>query len=130
VDIHQAGADLLEQPHVDRTPIDAGNAAPFAAHFAGEGDIIWVVEQVLAREDLADGSPPHRILNTPPPGAVCVGADDRGSARPPSSISTASMMMDLPAPVSPVKMISPDSNPSSSLSMMAKFSMRSSVSMG
>ena len=39
------------------------------------------------------------------------------------------MMIDLPAPVSPVKMISPGSKSSSSWSMMAKFWMRSSVSM-
>src|SRR5215207_8992625 len=52
------------------------------------------------------------------------------SALPPMSITTASRMMDLPAPVSPVRMIRPGPNRRSSLSIMAKFCMWSSVSIG
>ena len=50
------------------------------------------------------------------------------STFPPTSAIMASRMMDLPAPVSPVKINSPLSRVSSSLWMIAKFSMRSSVS--
>src|SRR5688572_11180619 len=52
------------------------------------------------------------------------------SALPPMSMTTASRMMDLPAPVSPVRMIRPGPNRRSSLSIMAKFCMWSSVSIG
>ena len=46
------------------------------------------------------------------------------SALPPMTASMASRMIDLPAPVSPVKMFKPGLNPSSSSWMMAKFSIR------
>src|SRR5258706_10440862 len=44
------------------------------------------------------------------------------------SMTTASRMMDLPAPVSPVRMIKPEPKRKSSLSIIAKFWMWSSVS--
>src|SRR5688500_3233682 len=52
------------------------------------------------------------------------------SALPPMSMTTASRMIDLPAPVSPVRMIRPGPNRRSSLSIIAKFCMWSSVSIG
>ena len=50
------------------------------------------------------------------------------SARPPTKTSTASIMIDFPAPVSPVKVISPGLKDNSRWSMMAKFSIRNSTS--
>src|SRR6185503_9431899 len=52
------------------------------------------------------------------------------SALPPMSMTTASRIMDLPAPVSPVRMMRPEPKRRSSLSMIAKFWMWSSVSIG
>ena len=57
MDIHQQGAQLLEQRDVDRPAVDAGHTASFLADLAHEHHVVGIVHQLFP---LQDGV--HRLL--------------------------------------------------------------------
>ena len=51
VDIYQQGTQLFKQTHVHSPPVDACHAAPFAANFAHQHDVIGIIHQFFTVED-------------------------------------------------------------------------------
>ncbi len=54
VDIDEGGADLFEKRDADGPAVDTGDVAAFAPDFAGERDVVGIVEEVFAFEDGID----------------------------------------------------------------------------
>ncbi len=52
VDIDQVGANLAHQVQAGVAPVHAGCAAPFAAQLTAERQIIGIIQQVFAFQDL------------------------------------------------------------------------------
>ena len=132
VDVDQERAEPRQHPGGRRPAVDPGRAP------AGGGD--------LATEDERCRPPARsRVLEREPADVRATGnignverrLDARRFApvrttsaptRSPSTAPSASMMIDLPAPVSPVRALKPGSKPTRSSSMMAKSRMASSSS--
>ncbi len=57
VDVDQVAAQLAQQRDADRAPVDAGDVAAFQAQLARQGQVLGIVEQLFALEDLQNGGP-------------------------------------------------------------------------
>ncbi len=129
VDVNELLGDFAQQRDRHSTSVDAGNGSPGTAQFARQPERVrGIAFEPFALEDRANRGlqrwrQDEHTLNRH---SSAPWRKDVVSARSPSMGVTASIKMDLPAPVSPVRMLKRGSSVRWSSSMMAKSSMCSS----
>src|SRR5690554_4028909 len=129
-DVDQPAGDGGEVGDGGEAAVDEDLVAPGAADDAAHNELAFKLDALFA-EDRAQalGGGFAGLEDALDHGLIFVGAVTSVMARPPKSRLRASMMMDLPAPVSPVSTVKPERTGISRCSMMAKLRMTRWVSM-